>query len=41
MIEFLATAALVMLIVLAIGLSIIMPLIVFAAILDLKNRGQK
>jgi hypothetical protein len=41
MIEFLATAALVMLVVLAIGLSIIMPLIVFAAILDLKNRGAK
>jgi hypothetical protein len=41
MIELLATAALVMLVVLSIGLSIILPLIVFAAILDLKNRGEK
>ena len=41
MIEFLATASLVMLVVLAIGLSIILPLIVFAAVLDLKNRGEK
>jgi hypothetical protein len=40
MIEFLATAALVLLVVVAIGLSVLMPLIVFAAILDLKNRGE-
>jgi hypothetical protein len=41
MIELLATAALVMLIVLSIGLSIILPLIALAAVLDLKNRGEK
>jgi hypothetical protein len=41
MIELLVTAALVMLIVVSIGLSIILPLIVFAAVLDLKNRGEK
>jgi hypothetical protein len=41
MIEFLATTALVMLVVLSIGLSVILPLIVFAAVLDLKNRGEK
>ena len=41
MIELLVTAALVMLIVVSIGLSIILALIVFAAVLDLKNRGEK
>ena len=41
MIEFLANIALVMLVVLSIGLSVILPLIVFAAVLDLKNRGEK
>ena len=41
MIELLATAAMVMLVVLSIGLSIILPLIVFAAVIDLKNRGEK
>ena len=41
MIELLVTASLVMLVVLSIGLSIILPLIVFAALLDLKNRGEK
>jgi hypothetical protein len=41
MLELLGTAALVMLVVLSIGLSIILPLIVFAAILDLKDRGEK
>ena len=41
MIEFLVTVALIMLIVLSVGLSIILPLIVFAAVLDLKNRGEK
>jgi hypothetical protein len=41
MIEFLVTAALVMLVVLSIGLSIILPLIVLTAVLDLKNRGEK
>jgi hypothetical protein len=41
MIELLVTGALVMLVVLSIGLSIILPLIVFAAVLDLKNRGEK
>jgi hypothetical protein len=41
MIELLVTAALVMLVVLSIGLSIILPLIVFAAVIDLKNRGAK
>jgi hypothetical protein len=40
-IEFLAMASLVMLVVLSIGLSIILPLIAFAAVLDLKNRGEK
>ena len=41
MIELLVTASLVMLVVLSIGLSIILPLIVFAAVLDLRNRGEK
>jgi hypothetical protein len=41
MIEFLATAALVLLVIVSIGLSVLLPLIVFAAILDLKNRGDK
>jgi hypothetical protein len=41
MIEFLVTTALIMLVVLSIGLSVILPLIVFAAVLDLKNRGQR
>jgi hypothetical protein len=41
MIELLALASLVMLIVLSIGLSIILPIIVFAAVLDLKDRGEK
>jgi hypothetical protein len=41
MIEFLATAALVLLVIVSIGLSVLLPLIVFAAILDLKNRGEK
>jgi hypothetical protein len=41
MIDLLVTAALVMLVVLSIGLSIILPLIVFAAVLDLKSRGEK
>jgi hypothetical protein len=41
MLELLGTASLVMLVVLSIGLSIILPLIVFAAILDLKDRGEK
>jgi hypothetical protein len=40
-IEFLGMASLVMLVVLSIGLSIILPLIVFAAVVDLKNRGEK
>jgi hypothetical protein len=41
MIEFLAMASLVMLVVLSIGLSILLPFIAFAAALDLKNRGEK
>ena len=41
MIEFVGIASLVMLVLLTIGLSIILPLIVFAAVLDLKNRGEK
>jgi hypothetical protein len=41
MIELLATAALVLLVIVSIGLSVLLPLIVFAAILDLKNRGEK
>ncbi len=41
MLDFLAITALVMLVVLSIGLSVILPLIVFAAVLDLKNRGEK
>jgi hypothetical protein len=41
MIEFVGIASLVMLVLLTIGLSIILPLIVFAAVLDLKNRGDK
>jgi hypothetical protein len=41
MIEFLATAALVLLVIVSIGLSVLLPLIVFAAILDLKDRGEK
>ncbi len=41
MIEFLANIALVAIIVLALSLCVIMPLIVFAAIKDLKNRGAK
>jgi hypothetical protein len=41
MIEFVGIASLLMLVLLTIGLSIILPLIVFAAVLDLKNRGEK
>jgi len=41
MIEFLANLALVGLVLLAVGLCVIMPLIVFAAIKDLKERGAK
>ena len=41
MIEFVGIASLVMLVLLTMGLSIILPLIVFAAVLDLKNRGEK
>jgi hypothetical protein len=40
-IEFLANVALVGHVLLAVGLCVIMPLIVFAAIKDLKNRGAK
>jgi hypothetical protein len=40
-IELLGNIMLVALIVIAIGLCVIMPLIVFAAIKDLKNRGAK
>jgi hypothetical protein len=41
MIELLANAALVLLVIVTVGLSVLMPLIVFAAFLDLKNRGEK
>lgn len=41
MIEFLANVALVGIVLLTVGLCVIMPLIVFAAIKDLKNRGAK
>lgn len=41
MIEVVANLALATLVVLALSLCVIMPLIVFAAIKDLKNRGAK
>lgn len=41
MIELLANLALVGLVLLAVGLCVLMPLLVFAAIKDLKERGEK
>ena len=41
MIKFIADVALVSLILLAVTLCFIMPIIVYAAIKDLKNRGEK
>jgi len=40
-IELLANVALTLIVLLAVGLCVFMPLLVFAAIKDLKNRGEK